>query len=150
MNVPAGRIIDYRVWGHFDMELADRMLELVERELEESGSGFVAFHDWGEMTGYETRARLRLTAWVLKHRERFDAIHILSGSSLVSMGVSVANLALGQFMTWYGPTDSARYAAAQREALLNATGPISVGSRFPPPSSRSIPPPRNSVPPSRK
>lgn len=154
MAVLAPRVVDYRVWGHFDMELADRMLELVERELEQVPGRYVAFHDWAGMTGYETRARLRLTAWVLKHRGRFDAIHILSTSSLVSMGVSVANMALGKFMTSYGPAERASYVAAQRDALFDANGPISIGSRFPPartsippPARSSIAPPPNSIPP---
>jgi hypothetical protein len=72
MAVAAPRVVDYRVWGYFDMELADHMLELVEREFVRDAGPYVAFHDWSEMTGYETRARLRLTAWVIKHRERFE------------------------------------------------------------------------------
>lgn len=146
MAVVAPRVVDYYVWGHFDMELADRMLELVERELAQVRGQLTAFHDWSDMTGYETRARLRLTAWVLRYRDRFAGIHILSSSSLVSMGVTVANLALGQFMTSRGLSERADYLRALREACENAAGPISTPSRFPPP--RSVPPP-NSVPPPR-
>lgn len=143
MSVPALYVVDYRVWGHFDMELANHMLEHVEQQLDRVGGQFAAFHDWSEMTSYETRARLRLTAWVLKHRARFDGIYILSSQALVSMGVTVANLTLGQFMTSYGARDRLEYIAVQREVIQRLGGPGS--SRFPPP--RSIPPPRASVPP---
>lgn len=131
MLVPAPWVLEFRVCGYFDIELADRMLELADKELDRTLARFVAFHDWDEMTSYDTRARLRLTAWVLTNRERFDAIHILTNASLVSMGVSVANMALGRFMTSYGPRERDRYDAALREAVERASGPVSWRVRMP-------------------
>lgn len=57
------------------------------------------FNDWEEMTGYESGARNYLTTWLLKIHKQLDALHFISSSRLVTMGVTVADLALGGIFT---------------------------------------------------
>ncbi len=61
-----------------------------------------AFHDWSAMTGYDVDARIALTRWTLQHRHAFASVHFLISSNLVRLGVQVANVALGGFMTAHG------------------------------------------------
>ncbi len=51
--------------------------------------------DFWNMPGYDSGFRLGLTDWVARHRTQMDPIHVLTRSQLVSMGVAVANIALG-------------------------------------------------------
>ena len=55
----------------------------------------LGFHDWFAMTGYDSGSRSELTAWSLRHRAETQ-INIGSNNRMVSMGVTVASLALGQ------------------------------------------------------
>lgn len=76
--------------GHLDIELARRYLGIVER----FPSRRESFHDWRRMTGYDTRTRLLFTSWLIHNRHRM-VCHHLSTSRLVSMGITVAQLAVG-------------------------------------------------------
>lgn len=61
-------------------------------------AGAVAgFHDWFQMTGYDSGSRIDLTNWVMGHRTE-SRLFIGTRSKLVAMGVSVANLALGNMI----------------------------------------------------
>jgi hypothetical protein len=53
------------------------------------------FMDCEHMTNYESALRTVLTHTFMPDRERFAAFHVLTGSRLVAMGVSVASMALG-------------------------------------------------------
>jgi hypothetical protein len=117
MSVPAARVLAYRLWGHLDGAITDRLLELTEQRLATTERRVVGFHDWSELESYETSARLRMTSWVLERRDRCEAIHILSRSRLVSMGVAVANMALGRFLVSYGPCERDRFDAALQAAI---------------------------------
>jgi hypothetical protein len=57
-----------------------------------------SFHDWFDMSNYDSACRMELTAWVMRHRER-SKLHIGLRSRMVAMGVAVANLALGNLIT---------------------------------------------------
>ena len=46
------------------------------------------------MANYDSACRLDLTAWILRRRKH-SVVHIATASRLVSMGVTVANLAVG-------------------------------------------------------
>lgn len=53
-----------------------------------------AVHDWGDVDGYESRARTVMTDWSLARRSRLAGCVILTGSKLVAMGVSAASVPL--------------------------------------------------------
>ena len=117
LRTPATDLIMIRAWGHLDLEMADRALSLIEPRMSITARPFLLFNDWTDLESYDTQARIRLTLWVTDIRDRFEAIHILTRSRLVSMGVAVANLALDGFLIAYGPEQRARYDAALRDAL---------------------------------
>lgn len=72
------------------------------------------FHDWLDMTGYDSSSRIDLTAWVLKNRAN-SRLSIGMRSKLVAMGVSVANLALGNMIETFSTI--AQLEGALAEAL---------------------------------
>ena len=76
------------------LEFAEAYIEVGNAVLAGS-ERVIGLHDWSEMTGYDSGVRVKVTAWGMKVITRFDAIHVFSRSSVVRMGVSVANIALG-------------------------------------------------------
>jgi hypothetical protein len=72
------------------------------------------FHNWLEMSNYESSCRVDLTAWVMRHRSQ-SVLHIGVRSRMVAMGVSVANLALGSLIEVYSTADALE--AAMQAAL---------------------------------
>lgn len=87
------RIYSTRVDGHLSVELARCIIEYVD-PMFESGR-VLGFHDWFEMTGYDTASRNELTQWSLR-RSELAQINIGTRAKLVSMGVTVAGLVLGE------------------------------------------------------
>jgi hypothetical protein len=57
------------------------------------------FFDLETMASYDSELRTQLTARFYEDRLRITAFHVLVGSKLTAMGVSVANLALGGIIT---------------------------------------------------
>ena len=76
-------------------------------------SPFAAFIDWSAMSSYDSAARSRMTMFVLTHRKRLRVVAILTGSNIAAMGVNVANIALGGFLT--AMTDRSAFEALQRQ-----------------------------------
>jgi hypothetical protein len=95
-----GAIVEGRFIGHGSLELAGAIQREMTPILEQNGRSIV-FADWWDMTGYDSTARVELTAWMAKMRPRMSAFHVLVRSRLVAMGVSVANLALGGWIRSY-------------------------------------------------
>ena len=81
-----------------DLDFAEAYVEVGNSVLAETKRA-VGLHDWSKMTGYDAGVRMQVTAWALKVITRFDDIHVYSVSSVVRMGVSVANIALGGSIT---------------------------------------------------
>jgi len=90
---PRLRLYSTRVVGHLSIGLAQRIIDYVD-PLFEQGK-VIGFHDWFQMTGYDTASRSQLTAWSLR-RSALAQINIGTRAKLVSMGVTVAALALGE------------------------------------------------------
>ena len=51
--------------------------------------------DWARIRSYDSAARLQFTEWVRANQAVASGVHLLVGSSLIAMGATVANLALG-------------------------------------------------------
>jgi hypothetical protein len=83
------------VKGHLSESLAERLREAVHERSQQSGRA-LAFHDWEAMTGYDPTARQLLAKMLDEGRAFFECTHILLGSSLAGMGVSIAATLLGQ------------------------------------------------------
>jgi hypothetical protein len=69
------------------------------------------FFDFWHMPTYDSEMRTEWTGFLVTHRARIDEIHIVARSKLVSMGVAVANVALGGAIKSYpaptGPFETA-------------------------------------------
>jgi len=89
---PRRRLYSTRVIGHLSTELAQQIIDYVDPLFE--GGRVLGFHDWFQMTGYDTASRSQLTEWSLR-RSALAQINIGTRAKLVSMGVTVAALALG-------------------------------------------------------
>lgn len=90
---PMRRIYSTRVAGHLSVELARRIIEYVDPMFE--NGRVLGFHDWFEMTGYDSASRNELTQWSLR-RADLAQINIGTRTKLVSMGVTVAGMVLGE------------------------------------------------------
>jgi hypothetical protein len=86
------------VHGHGHVDYADAVVarwESVRRV-----NGRVTLHiDFWEMPTYDSGLRVGMTGWATKNRDSVDGVHVVTRSKLVSMGVSVANLAMGGIFT---------------------------------------------------
>ena len=118
MSTPKPNVVYFQVTGHLDKTIGRRFLDLVDRVVAVQ-SHFHAFCDFADTTGYDSEVRTMFTQWVASHRIR-TTVHILVGSKIVSMGVSVANLALGGSLIGY--TSRAIFDAAFRSAKMGLAG----------------------------
>ncbi len=83
------------VEGHLDYDMAQVIIKQVTPMYAQGAVD--GFHCWFAMTGYDSQARVELTNWVLRNRAG-SRLFIGLQSRLVAMGVSVANLALGNMI----------------------------------------------------
>lgn len=90
---PGLRIYSTRVAGYLSIGLARHIIDYVDPLFE--GGRVLGFHDWFLMTGYDSQSRTQLTEWSLR-RSRLAQINIGTRAKLVTMGVTVAALALGE------------------------------------------------------
>jgi hypothetical protein len=95
--VPAGALVRFR-GGHLTeadaIALVERCYPLAERV---SPKGrVISILDWRLMTGYDSRARSRLTEFGVKQRKSiaYLAIVVPAGNRIVQMGISVAQAGL--------------------------------------------------------
>ena len=91
---------------------------------------YYVFHDWRELTGYDTRTRIRLTAWAVAHRHAYEEVHLAVRSRIIAMGVQVANVALGGFMRTHAGIATLEVELARALAVVG----VPVPSRRPPPA----------------
>lgn len=82
--------------GHMTRNMADLLMARADPMYAQVDK-LHGIHDWLLMTGYETSCRTELTAWVLRNKPK-SALHIGVTLPLVAMGVTVANLALGNLI----------------------------------------------------
>lgn len=61
----------------------------------------LVFFDFWDMPAYDSPLRVETQGWGTKHRNDMEVVYLLTRSKLVSMGASVANLALGGMMKVY-------------------------------------------------
>lgn len=97
------RCVRFTSTGRFDTPAGEFALRHTRDILDDIGDGFVGFYDWWAVTGYSSDGRAEATQHLLQLRSRFKGAVFLTSSTLVSMGVNVANMALGGFL--YGTTD---------------------------------------------
>lgn len=113
-ELPKPDVVILRITGHLDRPMSNHVIDILNR-VAAGIKRLNVFCDWAEMTGYESDVRSTFTQWVASNRSRVT-FHLLVGSKLVSMGVSVANLALGGILVGY--TNRASFDAALRSTKM--------------------------------
>jgi hypothetical protein len=131
--------------GYLEKEIVSKITHPIDKLIGQ-GARPVIFNDWWDLSGYDSDARLKLTDWIFWIRGKIVGSHILVRSKIVSMGVSIANLALGGMLTVY--TDRQEFTLAYHRALRNSIKPphaspssSSGPASMPAPSSTATPPP---------
>ena len=101
--------------GHMQKPHVDLFLGFSQERVSANPGRLYVFHDWIDMTGYDTICRQMLTKWTANNLRAYAAVHVAVQSKLVAMGVQVANLALGGLVTAY--TGRAQLETALRACL---------------------------------
>lgn len=99
IHIPKADVFILKITGHLDDPMGAHVIDMLEKALSTT-KRLHLFCDWAEMTGYESEVRAAFTSWAGANRNRVT-FHLLVGSKLVAMGVSVANLALGGILIGY-------------------------------------------------
>jgi hypothetical protein len=100
--------------GHLTSPLAHHLMTDTNMKIAQHAPIYI-FNDWSGMKSYDSDARTDLTTWAARIKPRLLGVHLLVSSKLVSMGISVANLALGGFLQAHAERTS--WDAALRHAL---------------------------------
>lgn len=82
--------------GHMDHGCAEAFMAFANRTFDR-GRSTTLFHDWSEITGYDSDARATLTRWTIDRRSSIASVVILVKSKLLAMGIATANLATAPF-----------------------------------------------------
>ncbi|MDC3955792.1 hypothetical protein [Polyangium jinanense] len=118
-------VVYEQVSGYLEKEIVSKITQPIDKLI---GQGVkpIIFNDWWDLSGYDSDARLKLTDWIFWIRGKIVGSHILVRSKIVSMGVSIANLALGGMLTVY--TDRQEFTLAYHRALRQGMKPSSTSS----------------------
>jgi hypothetical protein len=111
---PKADVMVLKVTGHLDRPMGLHIIDGVSRATTTTRRLHI-FCDWAEMSGYDSDVRSAFTQWAATNRTKV-MFHLLVGSKLVAMGVSVANLALGGILVGY--TNRASFDAALRSTKM--------------------------------
>lgn len=90
---PAPTMLVTQVVGSLTGEAAVAMSNELRRVVASDGR-HIGFHDWEEMTNYETASRVELTSQVREVLAVTDAVHFLVSSKVVAFGIQAANIIL--------------------------------------------------------
>jgi hypothetical protein len=102
--------------GHGSEQFATPLLEEFDR-LTAGGKRIHLFGDLGRMNGYDSTLRIRCTEHFRAHLSAFESLHVYAESRLVTMAVSVANVALGGIITMHSSNVSFKRAIDTQLAL---------------------------------
>ena len=113
-------VIYLKVTGHLDKATGAFALGNVQKMAAAARGGRITvFCDWADMSGYDSEVRATFTQWVASNRTTVK-FHLLVASKIVSMGVSVANLALDGVLIGY--TNRTAFDAAMRTIKMGLGG----------------------------
>lgn len=141
---PAHGVLYTRVTGHADIVCARHAMNAFDRLAASTREPIEAFHDWEDVTSYDSEVRTEYTRWSKTHLDRLGGLHVLIRSRLVAMAISVYRAAVGGVVTAH--YDRREFDKVRAEAILRrrrlsepppASGPLS--SRSGPVSSRTGP-----------
>lgn len=112
-----GPIVLTQLTGFGDGSFADPIIAALDEAL--TGKGPIHFFlEMTAMENYDSALRTRLTNHVSQNRPRVASLQVVARSKLVTMGVAVANLALGGLITNHGSLSA--FQAALDRAIAEA------------------------------
>jgi len=100
ITAPHPGVLLVRFDGHARAPVADAIIVALDAAVAAHGY-VIVFDDWYGATGYDSAVRLKLTDWTRRNAAELRATHVLVGSRLIAMGLSVASLALGKHFHTY-------------------------------------------------
>ena len=80
--------------GHMELAHAEAIVDFGEELIDDQEGIHASFHDYLEMSTYDSEARIELTRWGKLRRDRVRDVHVVQSSRIVAMGVATAGLAL--------------------------------------------------------
>ena len=114
---PAPGFVISRITGLGDKAFTVPIIDAFDRALPDE-LPIRLFFDVETIASYDSELRTQLTARFYEERARIGEFHVLVGSKLTAMGVSVANLALGGIVTSH--TQRLQFVTAVDTALIHA------------------------------
>jgi hypothetical protein len=103
---PAPNVLVSVFRGNLDAATGRAFGDSVNERLKLATEPMHTFFDTSELASYHSEVRVALTAAIRGNRERLVTVEVLVMSTLVRMGVAVANLALGGYVKSHASSDS--------------------------------------------
>ena len=82
---PMPGVVTTRMTGHARAEHVEPIKRAVNQEIA-AGRRPHVFHDWSDMTGYDSEARVAMADWYAKVRDHVASVNVLAKNRLVAMG----------------------------------------------------------------
>ena len=117
---PGAGLLLFHMVGYGSADFASPLLEEFDR-LTAGGKRIHLFGDLGRMNDYDSMLRIRCTDHFRARLNSFESLHVYVASRLVTMAVSVANVALGGIITMHSSSDVFKRAVDTQLALQSVT-----------------------------
>jgi hypothetical protein len=113
-----------RAVGCIDIPMATWFLGQCDTWVGTKAGPLFAFHDGEKVTAYEMQGRILFGTWIVRNHNRFRGIHLLVGSKVVQLGVTMSNLALGRVLVAHPTRDTFDRELRAAAARVNADVPL--------------------------
>lgn len=120
VEAPRAGLMMTVVQGRVNTDAVDGLLAGFDDIVALSDGPVTVFQDWSEVTGYTPTARPHYVAETARRIAQLGPITFLTSSSLVTMGLSVANIVLKHELV--ALTDRERYESLRRAACVGGPG----------------------------
>ncbi|HEY1086405.1 MAG TPA: hypothetical protein VGE37_01880, partial [Archangium sp.] len=101
VSFPARHLVINRYHGHAQAELAAPVLAELSRTALSAPHGLCVMNDAEGLTDYDSGFRQQWTEWVRLNRRHIKAFHLLHSSSVIRVGVKLANVIVGDVIKSY-------------------------------------------------
>jgi hypothetical protein len=112
-------VVFFRFEKHVGNDMFEPSVRICNRALDASKS-ITMIGDGGNWDGYDAGYRNQWTDWFIKNRKRITAVHLLTRSAIVRMGVQVVNLMTNNIIQPYASAPEFRRALLERVPKFDA------------------------------
>lgn len=117
---PSRHLVVNRFRGLAQTSLAAPVLTELSRSIHASSIGLCVMNDADGLTDYESGFRQQWTEWIRVNRRHLKAFHLLHSSSVIRIGVKLANVIVGDVIKSY--PDRVAFEAAIEEFRTRPPG----------------------------